>query len=187
MSFIEYCAGIGGSTYGLKKAGLKPLFLNEINEERLEVLNANFPDVEISNESFLNLQVSKYDPELIYAELPTPSTIEETKLYDRFAEEIQKKKSKVFVLVNCHLLLTKNKNLLKVFVEKVEGEYNLRVRELDGINFGMMYPCKRLYIIGIRKDNSKEFVFPKEILKDPLDYLTSETIPEVENCKNRNR
>lgn len=62
-TFIEVCAGAGGLSTGLIKAGLKPLLLNDINKDCCKTLEKNhteFPDCKIICDSLINLDLKNY-------------------------------------------------------------------------------------------------------------------------------
>ena len=59
-TFIEVCAGGGGLSTGLCKAGFTPLLLNDNDKNCCETLRLNHPDINISHEPMENLYLSEY-------------------------------------------------------------------------------------------------------------------------------
>lgn len=59
-TFIEVCAGAGGMSSGLIKAGFQPLLLNDIDKNCCKTLEKNHPGCKIVCDSLLNLDLKEY-------------------------------------------------------------------------------------------------------------------------------
>ena len=60
ITFIEVCAGAGGLSSGLIKAGFIPLLLNDINQDCCRTLMINHPNVKVECCSMNDLVLTDY-------------------------------------------------------------------------------------------------------------------------------
>ena len=57
-TFIEVCAGAGGLSCGLIKAGFTPILLNDNNADCCKTLKLNHPDVNVLKCSMTDLEIN---------------------------------------------------------------------------------------------------------------------------------
>src|SRR5690349_21823104 len=61
LTFIDLFCGCGGFTLGLKRAGLEPLAAIDWDEQAIETLKRNLPDVPL----ILKRDLTKFSPEVL--------------------------------------------------------------------------------------------------------------------------
>lgn len=187
-TFIELCAGCGGLSSGLIKAGFEPVLLNDNNIDCCKTLQKNHKDVNIIYGSMESIDFEKYREsiDLLTGGVPCQSFSQagsrkglndpRGNLMLKFIEIIQIVRPKVFMIENVKGLLNHDKG--KTFTEIINSLneiklYNIKFKCLDSSKFGVPQKRERVFVIGVLKNISKEFSFPKEskhkvVLKDVL-------------------
>lgn len=169
-TFIEFCAGAGGLSSGLIKAGFKPLLLVDIDKNCCETLRANHPDTEVLQAPFETIDLSKYNPDMICGGVPCQSFsmlgnrkgIEDSRgeLLFKFLDVVKKYSPKVFLIENVKGLLSFKDVFQKVL--NFNENYVVSYKLLDASNFGVPQKRQRVFIVGVRKDINTPFEFPEE-------------------------
>lgn len=187
-TFIELCAGGGGFSSGLIKAGFIPLMLNDIDNDCCETLKKNHAGVNVVLGSMSDIDYSKYinNVDVLVAGTPCQSFsqaglrkgVEDPRgnLLIKFIEIIALVKPKIFVLENVKGLLSHDKgNTIKIILEKLEESelYRINYKCLNAAEYGVPQKRERVFIIGVLKSVNKEFSFPvrcetRKVLKDVL-------------------
>jgi DNA (cytosine-5)-methyltransferase 1 len=102
-----------------------------------------------------------------------------------FIKMVNQIKPKVFMIENVPGLTTHNKGkTLETILDKLNTDnlYKISFKILNANDYGVAQKRKRLFIIGVRKDIQKEFVFPKEKKYKPVLRDILEDVPESEGC-----
>lgn len=184
IKFIDLFAGIGGIRLGLelalKKAGYKSqcVFTSEIKEHAIKVLKQNHPKDEITGDITQVDEKTIPDFDILCAGFPCQA-FSAAGNRDGFADTrgtlffdveriIRCKKPKGFILENVEGLVNHEKGrTLQVILHNLDFVgYRVTYKVLDSMDFGVPQQRKRVYIIGIRKDLSKDIIplegFPKK-------------------------
>lgn len=190
-NFIEVCAGCGGLSSGLIKAGFTPLLLNDNNKDCCNTLKRNHnSDIKIVLNSFEKIDYTDYinNIDLLCGGVPCQSFSQAGKrkgfddlrgeLMFKFIDLIKLIKPKIFLIENVKGLLTHNKgNTMRIIIEeinhKTDNNYNIYYKCLDSFNYEVPQKRERVFIIGIMKSINKVYKYPEEIknkilLKDVL-------------------
>jgi len=204
-TFIEVCAGGGGLSSGLIKAGLKPLLLNDNNSDCCKTLKKNHIETNVVLGSMDKIDYSKYIGcvDLLTGGVPCQSFSQaglrkglndpRGDLMIKFIEIINLIKPKVFMIENVKGLMTHdNGNTIKKIIESINKNnlYNISYKCLDSSKYNVPQKRERVFIIGIIKTINKKFIFPEEsknikVLKDVLyDVPNSPGLTYSEEKKN---
>ncbi len=187
MNFIDICAGGGGLSLGLMKAGFNPILMIDNDKNCVKTLQINHPNIDIIQNNFIKHDYSNYkDIDLLVGGVPCQSFSQSGKrkglddprgeLIFKFIDIINEIKPKVFLIENVKELLTHNKGeTFKSIVKyiKENEEYEIHYKCLNTMYYNVPQKRERLMIIGIHKNMNKKYEFPKEnkenkILKDVL-------------------
>lgn len=188
MSFIEVCAGGGGLSSGLIKAGFTPILLNDNNKDCCKTLLKNHVGVNVVCGSMDSIDYSPYTDkiDLLTGGVPCQSFsqaglrkgLEDPRgdLMMKFIDILNVVKPKLFMIENVKGLLTHNKGeTIKTIVSKLNSSdlYNVTYKCLDASKYGVPQKRERVFIVGVLKSLHTTFEFPKElvtkkILKDVL-------------------
>lgn len=189
MNSIETFAGAGGTALGLHHAGFYPVIINEINKYACKTLRKNFSNYNIIEGSIEDIDFTKFvNIDLLSAGLNCQSFSyagKEQGLKDPrgylFFEIIRAMKEcgpKVVMIENVKGLLTNNKGeSLKSIVHALSDVgYRVEYKVLNANDFGVAQTRERLFIIAIRNDITKSFIWPipyvyKPTLRDALENV----------------
>lgn len=194
-TFIEVCAGAGGLSSGLMKAGFVPLLLNDNNKDCCKTLQLNHQNANIVIGSMDALDYSEYIDrvDLLTGGVPCQSFSQaglrkglddpRGDLMMKFIDILNIIKPKVFMIENVKGLLTHNDGkTIQNIIDKINKEdiYNVVYKCLDASKYGVPQKRERVFIIGVLKSIGKTFTFPQEsrdkkVLKDIL-YNVPESI-----------
>ena len=184
MNHIDLCCGAGGLSLGFINKGFNAIMMNDINKRCCETIKNNIENVDIRCESMVDIDLSKYDFDILIGGVPCQSWsysgncnglndkrgsmilefIKLTKIYH----------PKVFVIENVKGLLTHDKRkTFKYILSQIPNEYNVYHKILNANDFGVAQKRQRLFIVGVSKEIKKEYLFPqpqdyKPVLKDVL-------------------
>jgi len=204
-TFIEVCAGGGGLSCGLIKAGFTPLLLNDNNSDCCKTLKKNHIDSNVVLGSMDKIDYSKYIGcvDLLTGGVPCQSFSQaglrkglddpRGDLMIKFIEILNLIKPKVFMIENVKGLLTHdNGNTIKKIIESINKNnlYNISYKCLDSSKYDVPQKRERVFIVGILKTINKNFIFPEEsknikVLKDVLyDVPNSPGLTYSEEKKN---
>lgn len=197
MNFIEVCAGCGGLSTGLIKAGLKPLLLNEINPVYCKTLEHNHPNVPMSYEDINKLDLKKYrgDVHLLVGGVPCQSFShagkrkgfedERGNLILRFGELVSHCEPDFFLIENVKGLLTHktcDRKTIDIVIEKLMEstacKYDIVYRVLNAHDYNVPQKRERLFIVGYKI--GKKFEFPQQVntLRPVLNDLACMHLPD---------
>jgi DNA (cytosine-5)-methyltransferase 1 len=187
-NFIEVCAGAGGLSAGLIKAGFTPILLNDNNKDCCETLKYNHPDANVVCASMDKIDYSQYvnKVDLLTGGVPCQSFsqaglrkgLEDPRgdLMMKFIEILNIVKPKVFMIENVKGLLTHDGGkTIKKIIDLLNNKkmYNITYKCLDASKYNVPQKRERVFIVGVLKTIKEQFVFPnesvtKKVLKDVL-------------------
>jgi DNA (cytosine-5)-methyltransferase 1 len=187
-TFIEVCSGCGGLSSGFIEAGFKPLLLNEIQKVFCATLKKNHPGVEIENKDMLQLNLKKYNGQVdvlmggvpcqAFSQAGERKGLEDPRgrLIVEFNRLVNECNPRILMVENVKGLTTHNggdtlKSVIELFENK--GKYKVYTKILNSSNYEVPQKRERIFIVGVRSDIQKEFVYPspsskKVVLKDVL-------------------
>lgn len=188
FNFIEVCAGGGGLSAGLIKAGFTPILLNDIDRDCCKTLERNHPNVNVVCKSMDKIDWIQYTDkiDLLTGGVPCQSFSQaglrkglddpRGDLMLEFSRILDIVRPKIFMIENVKGLLThKNGNTMQEIISALNKSnlYNINYKCLDASKFGVPQKRERVFIVGVLKHLNKMFVFPSEIstnkvLKDVL-------------------
>lgn len=191
-TFIEVCAGGGGLSAGLIKAGFTPLLLNDNVADCCKTLKKNHPTANVVLGSMADIDFTKYvgKVDLLTGGVPCQSFSQaglrkglsdpRGDLMMKFIDIVELVQPKVFMVENVKGLLThENGDTIKRIVEAMTASqlYDVKYQCLDASKYGVPQKRERVLIIGtLRRGGEKAFEFPMEtgervVLKDALKYV----------------
>ena len=194
LTFFDFCSGIGGGRLGMELSGLECVGHSEIDEKTSMTYTKFFND----NRNYRDL--TKIDPnilpnfDVLLAGFPCQTfsivgkrqgfSDDRGKIIFSLIEIIKEKKIKYFLLENVKGLINHKKGkTLKIIKNELEKiGYNLYIKVLNSIDFGVPQKRERLYIVGFRKDLDREkFEFPKEedIIYNLEEYIDNSNDLEI--------
>lgn len=175
MKTISLFAGCGGMDFGARDAGANIIYANELVPEYCSTLRKYFKETEIIEGDITEIK-SFPEADLVIGGYPcqsfsmggnrNPELDNRTYLYQQFARCLE--------IVNPLFFVAENVDGLKrlkdgVFFEEQitaferTGKYGYRVfsKLLDAKEYGVPQSRKRVFIVGVRRDLNKDFIFPK--------------------------
>lgn len=187
-TFIEVCAGGGGLSSGLIKAGFTPILLNDNNRDCCKTLKYNHPEANVVCESMDKIDYSPFinKVDLLTGGVPCQSFsqaglrkgLEDPRgdLMIKFIEILNLVRPKLFMIENVKGLLTHNegKTIEKIIDALNKNKlYNISYKCLDASKYDVPQKRERVFIVGVIKNITQSFNFPKEsltkkVLKDVL-------------------
>ena len=187
-SFIEVCAGGGGLSAGLIKAGFTPILLNDNNSDCCKTLKHNHPEANVVCGSMEKIDYSQYvnKVDLLTGGVPCQSFSQaglrkgladpRGDLMMKFVEILNLVKPKIFMIENVKGLLTHDdgKTIEKIIDTLNKNNlYNISYKCLDASKYDVPQKRERVFIIGVLKSITHSFEFPnesltKKLLKDVL-------------------
>ena len=187
-TFIEVCAGGGGLSAGLIKSGFTPILLNDNNKDCCKTLQHNHPDANIVCSSMDEIDYSQYvdKVDLLTGGVPCQSFSQaglrkglddpRGDLMIKFIEILNFIKPKIFMIENVKGLMTHDGGkTIKKIIDALNANklYNISYKCLDASKYDVPQKRERVFIVGVLKNISRSFEFPKEsstkkVLKDVL-------------------
>ena len=188
LNFIEVCSGAGGLSSGFISSGFVPIFLNDSDKTCCETLEPNHPDVNVIQQSMTDIDLNEYldkDIDLLMGGVPCQSFSQAGKkrglndvrgsLIIHFIEMVSLLKPKVFMIENVKGLKTHNKGeTFKHVLGKINQlDYKTEWKILNANDYGVPQKRERMFIVGIRNDIQKRYLYPnpekyKPVLRDVL-------------------
>jgi len=182
-SFIEVCAGGGGLSSGLIKAGFIPVLLNDNNSDCCKTLKKNHPNINIICSSMDKIDYSSYidKVDLLVGGVPCQSFsqaglrkgLEDPRgdLMLKFIDILNLVKPKLFMIENVKGLLTHEKGeTIKKIINTLNKNnlYNITYKCLDASKYDVPQKRERVFIVGVLKYINRCFEFPKESINKKL-------------------
>ena len=174
FTVVELFAGAGGLALGLERAGLKAVMLNEFDKDCVATLRKNRPDWKVIRDDVHHVDFKNINADIVTGGFPCQAFsyagkrlgFEDTRgtLFHEFVRAVKEIKPKIFVAENVSGLVSHDKGrtlktMLDVMTQEL-GEYNLKWKVLNAVNFSVPQKRQRILIVGT-KDRIK-FEFPKE-------------------------
>jgi len=176
LTFIDFCAGIGGGRLAFEKLGLTCLGFSEIDKNAEKTYRLFHGETEKNYGDLTKINTDELpDFDVMVGGFPcqTFSVIGQRKgMEDKRGEIIfhlinimKKKNVKFFLLENVKGLVNHdNGRSLKIILEALdEAGYYVEWKVLNSINYGVPQMRERIYFVGTRKDllkNDVKFSFP---------------------------
>ncbi len=187
-TFIEVCAGGGGLSCGLIKAGFTPLLLNDNNKDCCKTLLKNHPSINVICDSMDKIDYTNYvgKVDLLTGGVPCQSFSQaglrkglddaRGNLMFKFIDILNLITPKLFMIENVKGLLTHNNgNTIKIIIDALNKNdlYNITYKCLDASKYDVPQKRERVFIVGVLKSLNCHFKFPEEsknkkVLKDVL-------------------
>jgi DNA (cytosine-5)-methyltransferase 1 len=187
-NFIEVCAGGGGLSSGLIKAGFTPILLNDNNSDCCKTLKHNHQHANVVCGSMDKIDFSQYinKVDLLTGGVPCQSFSQaglrkglddpRGDLMMKFIEILNLVKPKLFMIENVKGLLTHDdgKTIEKILNALNNNKlYNISYKCLDASKYNVPQKRERVFIVGVLKTITNTFEFPnespiKKLLKDVL-------------------
>jgi DNA (cytosine-5)-methyltransferase 1 len=177
--FVEMCAGAGGLSTGLVRAGFTPLLLVDNNRDCCETLRANHADAHVMHTT---MEEIKWDAlgitratnlDLLAGGMPCQSFSQagtrrgfddpRGSLLVTFMNLVQILRPKVFLIENVKGLLSHNSgNTLAWILDQLQQDahYVVQYKCLDASKYEVPQKRERVFIVGVRADIPKQFNFP---------------------------
>ncbi len=196
-NFISLFCGCGGSSYGYRKSGFLDLLGIDQNPICCESYGLNFPSAEIWNrdlkkvspkEILSNFGMFKGDLDLLDSSPPCQgfSIAGKREVLDVRNELFLHTKRfivglhpKVFIIENVDgLLHGKMRGIFNHIISELEKTpYKIKWKSLNSIYYGVPQSRQRIIIMGVRKDLTKEPIFPE---RDNQFQLIGDVIPNID-------
>jgi len=190
-SFIEVCAGGGGLSAGLIKAGFTPVLLNDNNKDCCKTLKYNHPNVHVVCGSMDKIDYHMYanQIDLLTGGVPCQSFSQAGSrkglddprgdLMLKFIDILNIIKPKIFMIENVKGLLNhdEGKTIQKIIdAFNSNGLYNVHYQCLDASKYNVPQKRERVFIVGILKSMERTFEFPSE---DPIKKVLKDVLYQV--------
>jgi DNA (cytosine-5)-methyltransferase 1 len=176
-TFIEVCAGCGGLSSGLIKAGMQPILLNDNDKNCCETLRLNHENIEIKCCSMTELDMSKHKNkiDLLTGGVPCQAFSQAGKregfndergsLMLKFIEMIMDIKPKMFMIENVRGLVSHNNGrTISEIIDRLSESnlYNVKYKILNAVNYNIPQKRERVIIIGVLSKYNVDFEFPEK-------------------------
>jgi len=181
LTFIDFCAGIGGGRLAFENLGLQCLGFSEIDKNAEKTYRLFHGEKEKNYGDLTKINTDELqDFDVMVGGFPcqTFSVIGQRKgIKDKRGEIIfylinimKKNKIKFFLLENVKGLVNHDKGRsLKIILETLdEAGYYVEWKVLSSINYGVPQMRERVYFVGIKKDllnNNAKFSFPNSTVQ----------------------
>lgn len=177
ITFIEVCAGAGGLSSGLIKAGFTPLLLNDNNKDCCDTLKLNHGDVNIICAPMENIDLTPYinKVDLLTGGIPCQSYsqsgvrkgLEDPRgeLIYTFIDMLHLIKPKMFMIENVKGLITHSSGeTIKTIIQLLNREqlYDIEYKLLNSADYNVPQKRERVFIIGKLKHLSIQFQYPEK-------------------------
>ncbi len=177
---LELFAGAGGLAVGMEKAGLKCVALNEIDKHACETLRKNRPNWNVLEGDINNFNFSEYhnQVDVVTGGFPCQAFsyagkrlgLEDARgtLFYEFARAVKEVNPPICIGENVKGLLSHDngKTLQGMISILDEIGYNVvPVQVLKAINYKVPQKRERLILVGIRKDITAKYEYPKPYKK----------------------
>lgn len=181
-NFIEVCAGSGGLSSGLIRAGFHPLLINDIDANCCKTLTLNHPNVRVECGSLTNIDFSGYKGkvDLFVGGVPCQSFSQAGKrkglederggLIVSFIKIVHQILPKLFMIENVKGLIShkKGETFKNILAQFNSDLYDVKYKVLNSVYFGVPQKRERVFIVGCLKKENLSFQFPKEDKKNQI-------------------
>lgn len=191
LNTIDLFSGCGGLTLGFSWAGFKSVLASDIDENCQKTFAVNFPetpflcgDLTDFNKDDFDLMIKGQDVDVIIGGPPCQgfslankhrNKVAEdprNKLFYQFVKTINWYNPKAFVMENVKGLLSMHKgDVIQTIIHEFEQAgigYNVRVKVLKAVDYGVPQMRERVIILGIRNDLALIPEFPRPKFVTPV-------------------
>ena len=176
FTVLELFAGAGGLAVGLEKAGLKCVALNEIDKWACQTLRVNRPHWNVLEGDVKDFDFTQYSNQVdvvtggfpcqafSYAGKKLGLNDARGTLFYEFARVVKEVKPLICIGENVRGLLSHEKGKTLEGMISILDEIGYRVvpvRVLKALQFRVPQKRERLILVGIRKDITADFEYPK--------------------------
>lgn len=200
MQLISLFSGAGGLDLGFEKAGFKIIAANEFDKSIWATYKKNH-NAHLIKKNICNVSSEEFPscdgiiggpPCQSWSEAGSLKGIDDPRgqLFYEYIRILNDKKPKFFLAENVKGMMAKRhssavKNIIQQFEE---AGYDVFVKLLNAVDYGVAQDRKRVFYIGFRKDLNINFEFPKKFnqkinLKDSIYDLKDSAIPAKEKNK----
>ena len=170
MTFMDFCAGIGGGRIGLEKLGMECVGFSEIDKNAEHTYRCFFGNNEINYGDLMKINPFDLpDFDLLIAGFPCQSfsivgqrkglADDRGQIIYGLLRIMKFKKIKYFILENVKGLLNhKQGQTFETILNLLSSEgYVVVAKKMDSSHYGLPHKRERVYFIGIRKELIKNF------------------------------
>jgi DNA (cytosine-5)-methyltransferase 1 len=178
---ISTFAGGGGSSLGYKMAGFNELLAVECDDNAVETLKLNFPDLKIYHGDIKNLTgqeclklagIKRGELDILDGSPPCQGFSTSGKrqvnddrndLFKEYVRLIEDLNPKIFIMENVSGMIKgimKGK-YLEIWNQLSKLNYNIKSKLMNAMWYDVPQSRERIIFIGVRKDLKKEPIFPK--------------------------
>ena len=185
---IALFSGCGGMSLGFASAGFNVIGHVEIDESACQIYHHNFPhstllahDIcSITDKDLFSWQ-QQYGPiDLIIGGPPCqgfslagkrdPEDVR-NQLYKYYVHIVSVLRPKIFVMENVRLLTSMKTSDGELFIDCIlrafsSTGYSITRHEINASDYGVPQTRERLFLVGVRSDLNKKFIFPDSIPSD---------------------
>lgn len=179
LTCVEICTGAGGQALGLEQAGFKHVALVEIEKQYCEILRSNQPDWNVICGDATEFDGSPYaGVDLFAGGVPCPpfssagkqlGADDDRDLFPTALRIAGQIKPRAVMLENVRGFLDPKFNQYResILAKLDELGYRTHIKLLKAADFGVSQLRPRTIIVGIRKDEPRDFKFPQPEGKAP--------------------
>jgi DNA (cytosine-5)-methyltransferase 1 len=194
LTFMDFCAGIGGGRLGLTNLGMECVGFSEINKEAEKTYRLFFGEHEKNFGDLMRINpIDLPDFDLMIAGFPcqTFSVIGQRRGFGDHRGQViyglidilQAKNVKYFILENVKGLVNHDKGkTIEIILRDLDAAgYQVNHRVLNSENYGVPQSRERVYFVGVRKDlyNSRyQFPIPQSP-KSLSEYLVDSSATTI--------
>lgn len=168
---VSLFSGCGGSDLGLREAGVQAVWANDANESACELYDAVTGTKGIIQHADIN-KIKKFPKaELLVGCYPCQGYSQGGRrnekdpinyLYQQFDRALRKVRPRAFIVENVDgMRFSQNEHLLRAQLTRFRlAGYFVAWQVLDAKDYGLAQDRKRLFIVGIRSSERKQYKFP---------------------------
>ncbi|HZQ47472.1 MAG TPA: DNA (cytosine-5-)-methyltransferase [Verrucomicrobiae bacterium] len=168
---VSLFSGCGGSDLGLRQAGVQTVWANDASESACELYDAVTGTKSIIQHGDVS-KISKFPKtELLVGCYPCQGYSQGGRrnekdpinyLYQQFDRALRKVRPRAFIVENVDgMRFSQNEHLLRAQLTRFRfAGYTVVWQVLDAKDYGLAQDRKRLFIVGIRTSERKQFAFP---------------------------
>jgi len=179
MTFLDFCAGIGGGRIGLENLGLSCLGFSEIDKDAEQTYRTYFGQDETNFGDLMKINTEdlpEFDfmiggfPCQTFSIIGTRCGLQDEtrgQIIYGLVDILKAKNVKYFILENVKGLVNHNQgNTFKEVLKLLsDAGYQVHHKVLNSLDFGVPQMRERIYLVGVKKeliDDSFYFEFPKK-------------------------
>lgn len=207
MKLISLFSGCGGMDFGFKKAGFDVIWANEYDPSIHSTYNINHANTPLDKRDVTTLRDSEIpDCDGIIGGPPCQAWSEGGKqlgikdprgrLFLEYIRIVKAKHPKFFVIENVRGILDKkHEDAFQMFIQMlIDCGYSIDYAVINTADFQIPQDRIRLFIVGIREELCKHFLFPNPVQKDKITLIqaigdiTEQPMPsisEVPTCSSK--